>query len=76
MVLRPFLPSLLSFGTPQIRKHLSRFIPIGALRRLRNISYRLEDMAKDVLARRRAAIVGGDDVAAEEEGKDIMTTLR
>lgn len=72
MVLRPFLP-LLKFGTPQIRRQLSQFFLVGPLRRLRNISYRLEDMAKEVLIQGRAAIAQ-EDIASEER-KDIMTTL-
>ncbi|KAJ6495089.1 cytochrome P450 [Mycena sanguinolenta] len=73
----PLLPTVVKIGTPGFRRWLLDIVPWKSLHRLRDMTYLMENTAKEILQRKKAALQSGDFETKEHvgTGTDIMSIL-
>ncbi|KAJ7121713.1 cytochrome P450 [Mycena epipterygia] len=75
--LLPLLPTVAKVGTPGFRRWLLDILPWKSLHRLRDMSYLMENTAKEILKEKKAALQSGDLATQErvDTGTDIISIL-
>lgn len=65
-------------GNPKIRRWIAEHIPIKRVKRCIQLVDYLDNVTRDILARKKTSLASGDEAFLEQvdQGKDLMSVLR
>lgn len=70
-------PYFLPYVPKPLRKHISQFLPLANMRKMRDIAVTLDQQARLIFSGKMAALEKGDAAVVQQigEGKDILSIL-
>lgn len=76
-LLRQLVPWVHDVGPPSVRRWIAQNVPIKRLNRAVQLTDIMDEMSREILNSKKAALKEGDDAIMHQvgEGKDIMSIL-